>query len=206
MRARVLCDDKGGVKSLIPDHAQTLFLAAAYRGDTRTQGKVFREQCEEACLDVFFLGSPVVGAHTGQGPWTVTSRPFRMPVGSSMCRPATRLEESGPAPPSVTHTHTHTKICICTQALPFISKVLHCRSTLFPLIKWAERTEGRVLVTISEYTLNKFALHICVQFDRVCFLFCRHRPRSHRLVHLRISHTALSNGLFKDLAFKQQIP
>ena len=49
-----------------------------------------------------------------------------------------------------THTHTY------THMLPIIPKVLHWRSTVFPLSRWAGRTKGHVLLTIWEYTLNKF--------------------------------------------------
>lgn len=85
------------------------------QGGTWTSGDLMRKQCQKKCFHMLFLES-------GEGPVTVTSWPWLMPVCSGMYHLATRQEEnnlsSGLASlPQHTRTQSHT--------LPIIPRVLH---------------------------------------------------------------------------------
>lgn len=148
MCTQVLFDDKGSAKSPITHLARGLVFLLLTRGHLISRvthkgtvwGNVYRHSLSRI---------PSIGAHTGEGPVTVTSWPWPTPVCSSMYHPAAHQGENDLSN-GLTPTHT------CTCTLPIIPGVLHWYSTLFPLSRWAKRTKEHALLTIWECTLNKF--------------------------------------------------
>lgn len=143
---------KATLLSPITHLAQGLFFPLLTRGhlDSRVthEGTMRRKMS----LDVLFLGSPLSACtHRWRAcdSYLVTLADacllwYASPRGSFGKRTICPTARAASLHCQNTHTYTHT--------LPIIPGVLHWRSTVFPLSRWAGRTKGHVLLTIWEWT------------------------------------------------------